>query len=278
MSDPTRPADSGAYVLNALSAAERNDFEAELASSEQLRNEVTELTDTAVLLGLAVAPVEPSAQLRDSIMAKIATTPQLSRDVPAVRTLRAVPPVPEATPFPKATPFPEATPVPEALEGPSNVTRIAWYRRPAVVLTSAAAAVLLIVGGVFGAGAIGQGIQANQQADALAAINAAPDEQHAAASVATGGKATLVWSLSLGKSALIVNGLSSLPSDKTYEAWYINSKGVPTGAGTFQATGSHTWRVLNGTMTSGDTIGVTVEPAGGSTAPTTKPIVAIPSA
>jgi anti-sigma-K factor RskA len=258
VSDPTRPADSGAYVLNALSESERNNFEAQLASSEQLRNEVTELTDTAVLLGLAVEPVAPSARLRGDIMAMIATTPQLSRDDRAAPGLH---PIVEEPPVKLGT-----------------VTRLSWYRRPAVVLTSAAVAVVLILGGVFGSTAVVQSIQASQQADALAAINAAPDEQHAAASVATGGTATLVWSLSLGKSALIVNGLTALPNNKTYELWYINAKGTPIEAGLIQASGGHTWRVLDGTMARGDTVGVTVEPSGGSKAPTTTPIVAIASA
>jgi anti-sigma-K factor RskA len=110
----------------------------------------------------------------------------------------------------------------------------------------------------------------------LAAIYSAPDSQRAETSVASGGKATLVWSLALGKSALIVKGLDKLPSDKAYELWYINSKGEATRAGLL--TGSDTWHVLDGKMTKGDTVGVTVEPSGGSHSPTTKPIVAIASA
>ena len=131
---------------------------------------------------------------------------------------------------------------------------------------------------VVGTGVITNNVTASQQADALAAINAAPDSQRAEAKVSTGGTATLVWSAQLGRSALISTGLKSLPSDKTYELWYINSAGKAMSAGLFEADGSRTISVLTGKMTAGDTVGVTVEPAGGSTQTTTKPIVAIASA
>jgi anti-sigma-K factor RskA len=267
--DKSKSADSGAYVLNALGDAERTEFEANMASSEQLRNEVTELTDTAVLLGLAAAPVTPSPELRESIMSKIATTQQLSRDISPVRELRAVP-------TGQADEGEDEAAAPPAALG--TVTKLSWYRRPASILTAAAAAIVVIIGGFFGAGLIGQNVQAQQQADALAAINSAPDAQHAAATVSTGGHATLVWSASLGKSAIIVNGLKSLPGGKTYEAWYIDPKGTPTPAGLFEQSGTRTWRVLDGTMAAGDVVGVTVEPDGGSSKPTTTPIFAIPSA
>ena len=90
--------------------------------------------------------------------------------------------------------------------------------------------------------------------------------------------ATLVWSGALGRSALIATDLPELPSGKTYELWYIRD-GQATAAGTMNATGGSdaTWRVLTGRMAAGDTVGVTVEPRGGSKQPTTPPIVAIAS-
>ena len=96
--------------------------------------------------------------------------------------------------------------------------------------------------------------------------------------MSTGGKVTLVWSLTQRKSAVIATGLKVLPSDKTYELWYISAAGKPTSAGLFESNGKNTLQVLSGQMSRGDTVGVTVEPAGGSKAPTTKPVVAIASA
>ncbi|MCU1549782.1 MAG: hypothetical protein JWR36_342 [Glaciihabitans sp.] len=245
---------SGAYVLNALDQDEHAEFESQLDESEQLRNEVTELTDTAVLLGLAVTPAQPPAALKESLMAKLGTTPQLAREVPASASS-------------------------STLKPPSSLERrvlVRWFQKPTLVAAAAVAAILIVSGGAIGITGATERIQHEQQADALAAINSAPDSRRVEASVSTGGKATLVWSLALGKSALIVKGLSALPSDKTYEAWYIDTQGEPRRAGLLS--GSSTWQVLDGRMAKGDTIGVTIEPSGGSNSPTTKPIVAIASA
>jgi anti-sigma-K factor RskA len=261
--------DSGAYVLNALDKNEREDFEAFMAESPELRNEVTELTDTSVLLGLAVEPVTPSADLKANIMSMLASTPQLPREVAPVRTLHAVPSVQDA----QAQPNEQPADYPSELNGKA---RARWFNRPVVALVSAAAAVAIIIGG---GGVLVNSINDNgrisQQASALASINAAPDVQRSVATVSTGGKATLVWSEKVGKSALLTTGLDALPSGKTYELWYIDSSGKPTSAGLLDGS---SWKVLSGTMSAGDTIGVTVEPAGGSDAPTTKPIVAIATA
>uniref|UniRef100_UPI00117B0733 anti-sigma factor n=1 Tax=Leifsonia sp. NCR5 TaxID=1978342 RepID=UPI00117B0733 len=156
--------------------------------------------------------------------------------------------------------------------------RSRWFTRPISIAAAAAAAVVLFLGGTFlGSSLAGNNSFQQQQASALAQINAAPDAQRATADVSGGGTATLVWSGKLGKSALVANDLPALPSDKTYELWYIRG-GEATPAGTMKPadTGS-TWRVLTGTMQAGDTVGVTVEPRGGSDQPTTSPIVAISS-
>jgi anti-sigma-K factor RskA len=238
---------SGAYALNALDAVERARFEAHLAESEETRNEVTELADTAVILGLAVAPETPSAALRDSIMSKLDSTPQLAR---------------EQTVLGRA----------------ERKASARWFERPAAALTAVAAAIALIVGGGVVANTIGNNTAQTAQADQLAAIYAADDSQRLAVDVEGGGSATLVWSGGLGSSALIVDGLKPLPSDRVYELWYIDEAGARP-AGTFSvAEAGNTWRVLDGTMGAGDTVGVTVEPRGGSSIPTTDPIIVVETA
>jgi anti-sigma-K factor RskA len=260
-------AGSGSYVLNAMGENERTEFENQLAESQELRNEVTELTDTAVLLGLAVDPVTPSPALKQNIMARLSQTPQLDREEESpARTLQAVPQLAAEQPVRQAT-------TPTRLK-----TQARWYSRPALGLVAAAAAVVLIVGGVVGTNLAVNGAHTSQQADALASINTASDVQRAEASVSTGGKVTLVWSLSQRKSVVIGTGLKALPGNKTYELWYINAAGTAKPAGLFESNGKNTLQVLSGQMSRGDTVGVTVEPAGGSKAPTTKPVVAIPSA
>lgn len=279
--DKRKPSDdvatlSGAYALNALSAEEREAFEAHLGESESLRHEVTELADTAVLLGRAIAPVEPPAALKANIMSLIASTPQL----PAAPRLVAVEPSSD-------TSLTSLAPVAEPVEAPaapmltpaSQKAQSRWFTKPVMAIVAAAAAIGIIVGGGVLVNTVGDNTEQNQAADQLAAINAASDMQQAVSEVAGGGTATLVWSNELQSSAMIVDGLATLPDGKVYELWYIDAASEARPAGTFgvDSTGN-TWRVLDGEMQAGDTVGVTVEPAGGSKAPTTTPIVAIASA
>ncbi|MDY7541399.1 anti-sigma factor domain-containing protein [Cryobacterium sp. 5B3] len=291
---------SGAYALNALEARERAAFEAHLESSEEARIEAAELSDTAVALGLATAPVQPSAALKASLMAKLSSTPQLAPlagpastpatdAAPASPRLAAVPPVP---PSAQATPVVSADPSAAGTGAGSSSGRSAaerarkrWFQRPASLLLAAAAAVALFVGGTF----VGLGLAgpsgtsdsfAAQQAASLAQLNAAPDVQRASATTADGHAATLVWSDTSSLSALVVDGLPALSGDQDYQLWYIGAGGAVS-AGlldtSVSANGGTAWRVLDGSLTAGDTIGMTVEPKGGSKQPTTAPIVAIQS-
>jgi anti-sigma-K factor RskA len=65
---------------------------------------------------------------------------------------------------------------------------------------------------------------------------------------------------------------SAPPSGKTYEAWVISPAGTALPAGTFSS--ASTGFTLTQHGHTGDTIAVTVEPAGGTKQPTTKPIAA----
>jgi len=235
--------------------------------------EAAAFEDVAARLAMGVEPVQPRPELKAALFAKLAQTPQLpAQEAPAA-------PVQDAPASPTAVPAPDLAPA--ATAAPGSAERAAqrrWFQRPGLLLGAAAAAVLLFIGGAFfGSALSGNNSYTSQQSSALAQINAASDVQHATAPVAGGGTATLVWSGELGKSALVANDLPALPGDKTYELWYIRD-GQATPAGTMNPSGSgSTWRVLTGDMAAGDTVGVTVEPSGGSDRPTTDPIVAISS-
>lgn len=229
------------------------------AENEQ---EARDFEDVAAQLGLAAEPVEPRPELKAALFAAIQNTPQLPAEVEVEV---------EAT-------TPSAAPASVPATPAERKAQRRWFSRPVAIAASAAAAVVLFFGGaVLGSSLAGNDSTQQQQASALAAINAAPDAQRATAAVSGGGTATLVWSPTLGSSALIASELPTLPKDKTYELWYIrDGKALPAGTMDAAGTGS-TWKVLAGTMQAGDTVGVTVEPAGGSRRPTTDPIVAIPS-
>jgi anti-sigma-K factor RskA len=263
---------SGAYVLNALSDEERTLFEARMSESDDIRTEVAELNETALLLGHAVTPVTPSPALRASIMDLIGSTPQLA---PLSENHGSAPAQPSPGRHASDSSGSSAETGGELLE-PIPLARQRWFMRPGVLLASAAAAAALIFGGV----AIGQNVAtshspATSQAQGdVSQILSANDVAHTVSDVSTGGKATLYWSNRLQRSAIILNGVTSLPSGKTYQLWYINGKSIKS-AGTVEATSNDVTQVLQGDLKKGDTVGVTVEPAGGSRQPTTKPIVAI---
>jgi anti-sigma-K factor RskA len=295
MTDPDDPSQStGAYALGALNDEEAAEFEAHLAESESLRTEVAGFADTAVELGLAAMPVAPPPDLRARIMQLAASTPQLPA-LPDVVTAppATVAPATAATVAPATARPATAEPVtPAKGTDPSlrdtratpaaDRAEARWFRRPATLLGAAAAAVAVFVGGVFlGSALQDQGAleQVQAQAAALAELNAAPDVQRASSDVGDGRTATLVWSGELDRSAVVFDELDPLPPDRVYQAWYIDGDGNATPAGTFEAdSDAVTFRVLDGTMASGSLVGVTVEPDGGSDAPTTEPIVAIEAA
>jgi len=259
-SDEAGP-DSGAYVLHALSDAEIARFEAVLAGSEEARSEVTGLADTAVELGLSVEPVAPPAALRARILDGVATTPQL--EPVAV-------PVASAGPEPTSGPWRPAGPVEQRVHR-------RWASRPVSAVIAVAAAAALIFGGGIAVNAVIQGQQASATASQIGRIQAAADSRRATVAVSTGGTATLIWSASLKRSAIMVHGIDALPGGKTYELWYLDTSGA-TPAGTFDASGSTQGIVLTGDLKPGDTVGVTIEPTGGSASPTTAPIAIVPTA
>jgi anti-sigma-K factor RskA len=72
--------------------------------------------------------------------------------------------------------------------------------------------------------------------------------------------------------ALIVWNLPNLPADQTYQVWLIDPQGKRTSGGTFQPGPEQPFTTVSifapGTFTNYSGIGVTVEPSGGSAAPT----------
>lgn len=76
-----------------------------------------------------------------------------------------------------------------------------------------------------------------------------------------------------GSATLSVKGLPAAPADKTYEAWVIAPGGRARPAGLFPGGAYGSVVHLAGNLRSPDVVAVTLEPAGGSPAPTTTPLV-----
>jgi anti-sigma-K factor RskA len=296
MSSTNNPGfDASLYAAGGLGAAEAAAFEKELESSAAAREQLESFEGVSAALGLALEPVEPPTDLKAALMARIATTPQQSAEP---RSRHAVDSSDDAAPVPApviaavpsegdSRPGPAVAPVPETTDRRSQLTpgqirkaqeraNRRWYSKPLSYAVAAAAVGAVIVGSSMFVGLIENGNQL-PQAVALAEVNSASDVQRTTVEVdGEGGTATLVWSGDLGKSVLVVNGLPQLPSDKTYELWYIDEAG-PVSAGIFDTGADGTgWGVLAGAMDAGDVVAVTIEKAGGSGGtPTTDPVLVV---
>lgn len=265
---------TGSHALDALSDDERALFERALSTSAELRSETASLHETALQLAYATAPIQPPASLKASLMAQIATAPQaapLSTTAPVAETVLEAPAA-------------SVTDLTRADGRAAATARRRWFQRPAAALSAAAAVAVVFLGVGLGVGtnvfpSNEPGPGTTQASGGLDRIYAASDFKRTTAKVTGGGTATVVWSHELGKSAVILDGVKAAPEGKTYELWYIGSEGDggkinAAGLVDHVSDGVHS-KVLSGTLAKGVTIGMTVEPAGGSEQPTTTPIMAV---
>ena len=121
-------------------------------------------------------------------------------------------------------------------------------------------------------------LDAARSADAeIAAVLSAADARVASAATSAGGTATVVASRRDGSVVFTSTGLPVLPPSSVYELWFIGSAGIRPAAlmPSPDPDGAAAVLVLASGLSRDDAIGVTVEPAGGTDAPTTTPIVVL---
>ena len=112
---------------------------------------------------------------------------------------------------------------------------------------------------------------------AIAAVLAAPDARIVSGPTTAGGTATVVASHLAGKIVFTSSGLQRAAVVPRCTSCGSSGLARPARAGlvpTAGVTGS-TAPVLASGLATGDSVGVTVEPAGGTTTPTTTPIVVL---
>lgn len=158
----------------------------------------------------------------------------------------------------------------EATPQPSRVVRGPWASRPMTALLGAAAAAVIAVGGA----AIT--LEVTREPSVVEQISAAADYERAVGRAEGGGSVTAVWSETLERAAILVDDLDALPSESTYQAWFIDGAGHAEPAGTFSASpGTTTTVPLLGEMSRGDSIGITIESAGGAAVPNLDQLVVV---
>jgi anti-sigma-K factor RskA len=256
---------SAGYALNALSVDDRRAFETALSQHPEWSHHLAADADTVAALAEGVAPVAPPRALRETLLARIAETPQTDADAHPVDTGAASEPEED---FAAAGPAPTSP-----VAAPSARSRA---RRGLFAL---AASVVLVLAIGIGTVVIGQQLTRPASVVALERIESAADAQTASVTLADGGEATAHWSLTAGEAVLVADGLPSIADGETFEAWFVRDE-TPVSAGTFEPSNGETVALLHGEMEPGDVIALTVEPDGGSPTgqPTSDPILAIATA
>jgi len=231
-----------AYALDALDDSERERFERHLRGCPACADEVRRYTEVVTALAMAVA-AEPPPGLRDRVLAGTTITRQLPPEVAEPRRRPSLP-------------------------------RSPWVPRLATAgaVVGVAAAVTLGVVQVSTQDRLNT-VQSENQA--IAAVLAAPDAQLTAAKASVGGTATVVLSYSEQKIVFTSSGLPALPSSEVYQLWLIGPVNARSAGLLSEASDGKTSPVLASGLQSDDKVGVTVEPAGGTSSPTTTPILAM---
>lgn len=264
---------TGAYAVNAVDdEVELARFERHLRRCQQCAGEVHDLTEATTRLAFAAAMTPPRG-MRDRVLAAITRTRQLPPQVDRRSAADRRP------------------------------GRVVWFAG-AVATAGVAAAVTLTFALVHTKSQLDRATsqlnrttsqlnrarsqldratieldRARSQAVALAAVLAAPDARARTAPIAVGGTATAVYSLRLHSVIVTSASLPPPPPGKVYELWLIGPPRVRP-AGFLPASGRRTpvgrsASVLVTGLRRGDELGMTIEPAAGTRAPTTTPILVI---
>ena len=248
----------GAYAVDALDEQERSDFELHLAECPECQAEVASLQEAANQLSL-MTETAPPPSMRDSVLA-------------GIKTVRPLPPLEAQSGAPVASgPVGGSSPTADApARADSSVVQLRPRRRVVTAwLASAAAAAVLLVGGLAWSpwdSDSGGTISPTEQV--LAAKDAQRYEK-----VIGGAKATIVRSASLGKAVIIADHMPAAPAGKDFQLWLDQPNRGMVSAGLMPHGSADTVTVLlDGDAATATGAGITVEPAGGSTSPTTAPI------
>lgn len=240
--DPEVHALTGAYVCHALDLAERSAFERHLAQCATCASEVAELQETTALLASAAAETPP-ARLKTAVDARIAVT-------------RQIPPIIAHVPARQHAARP----------------RRRWFTAVGWGLATGLAAVVAVLG-VQVDNQQHQIDQAARHNSAISTLLSAPDAHTDSVAVRTGGTGMVLVSRSHDEAAITINGLTKLSPHQTYQLWMIGPSGIRSG-GLLPAEAAGA--VLAHGLGDAQTIGLTVEPAGGSAQPTTTPVMLLP--
>ena len=240
---------TGSYALDALDDPEREEFERHLQHCPSCDAEVRGLHETAARIAM-VSAVAPPTRMEQWVLAASYRTRQLPpQPGPGVRR-------PDHRQAQLARLF---------ARRPGRVPRrVAAFAAAA----SVAAAVAL---GVTQVATQHQLQSARTSSAAITRVVTAPDARIETRGTSAGGSVTVVTSAALREAVVTTTGLVSPPAGRIYQVWVMSPSGARS-AGLLARAGT----LLASAVRPGDRIGITVEPAGGTSRPTTTPVVVLP--
>lgn len=222
---------AGLYAVDALEPADRARFENYLVDHPEALDEVTGFQEAAAALSATVA-ADPGPSVRAAVLDEIGRTRQ---DAPVI-ALRA--------------------------DRPGR-TRTRW-----MVAVAAALVVLAAVGGY----ALGSGDTATQSTE-LADVIRASDSQ-VVELTGPGGDLKVAFSAGQRRAVVVASDLAPVADDQTYEIWALQGTSAASAGRFTPSSDGSVEAVLDEADLKGvdlsdvEAFGVTVEPAGGSPAPT----------
>ncbi|VXB02882.1 Anti-sigma-K factor RskA [Arthrobacter sp. 9V] len=239
------------YALDAVSDDERAMIDRYVKDAPEGPEFLERVREARETLAVSFAPEEaPPAALLENIMEHIA------RDAAQ----------PAAEPSTARVAAPAVDDLAVARAKREERTRAGGARR---WIVGAAAAAVIALGG------IGVGAYVSSQNDPVNQVLQAQDVQKKSAPVPGGGTATISASSAKDSFVVLMDGVAPAPDGKVYQLWTLPKDGsAPVPQGTMDAETLSKPAVVKGLSTA-SSVAITVEPTGGSSAPTTDPVLVV---
>jgi len=242
--------DLSLYALEALSSEERQAVERHMEECSLCRRELERLRGDMTLLALSVSGPNPPFRSRERLMAAIAKEPRRAQVRPQ-----------------KATAW---------------WTAVQWAAAVAAVVTIALLwnqnSDLRRRVASLEANSAEQQTQLMQAKELIASLTSAEAEHFilVASNTPPQPQGKAIYVRSSGTLVFLASNMPQLPLQKTYELWLIPASGAPIPAGLFRPDLHGSATVIKPPLPLGieaKTFAITIEPAAGSSAPTSQPIM-----
>ncbi|GAB3559063.1 hypothetical protein GCM10027405_06300 [Arthrobacter alkaliphilus] len=248
------------YALDALSDAERAEIDNFIATAPERPAFLERVRQSRETLAASFADeAEPRPGLLEDILRQLPEQPRPELTGTTQTSTASAPPSPSALP----------ADVVDLGEARNRRERRRFGGVRGWVAAAAAAAVIAL-------GGVGVGVYVAGQNDPVNQVLQAGDVRQATVNVNGGGTATV--SISSSKNAMVVrmNGVPAPPPGRVYQMWLIPKDGSdPVSPGTMDAQALSHPAVVDG-ISGAASIGITVEPVGGSKKPTLPTVAAAP--